>query len=280
MSDPVPAITEAAATGEVAKIFGDIRRVLAVDVVNLIWRHLATLDGALPWAWTTLRPLYVDGTIAAEARALHADIDLPPLPVFPPEVFVAAGLREDDVTAIGHILAAYHHTNAMALIALSALLNKLDGKASILDAVAPRGAGALDPQPEIPLPRLLNLADLQPETSSLVMMLKSSRNASARSDPRQHVSSFGALAGVSRPGLGDTCTAGRRRASRSVDRRSEREGKRASVACRGAASSRVPRSDRCGCGGGDPGGHRAVQQRCPHEDGDDLRAATRGEWRT
>ena len=76
MSDPVPAITEAAATGEVAKIFGDIRRVLAVDVVNLIWRHLATLDGALPWAWTTLRPLYVDGTIAAEARALHADIDL------------------------------------------------------------------------------------------------------------------------------------------------------------------------------------------------------------
>jgi tetratricopeptide (TPR) repeat protein len=115
MSDPVPAITEAAATGEVAKIFGDIRRVLAVDVVNLIWRHLATLDGALPWAWTTLRPLYVDGTIAAEARALHADIDLPPLPVFPPEVFIAAGLREDDVTAIRHILAAYHHTNAMAL---------------------------------------------------------------------------------------------------------------------------------------------------------------------
>ena len=51
MSDPVPAITEAAATGETAAIFADIRQVLGVDVVNLIWRHLATMDGALPWAW-------------------------------------------------------------------------------------------------------------------------------------------------------------------------------------------------------------------------------------
>ena len=43
MSDPVPAITEAAATGETAAIFADIRQVLGVDVVNLIWRHLATM---------------------------------------------------------------------------------------------------------------------------------------------------------------------------------------------------------------------------------------------
>jgi hypothetical protein len=58
MSDPLPAITEAAA---IAAIFADIRQVLGVDVVNLIWRHLATVDGALPWAWQALRPLYVDG---------------------------------------------------------------------------------------------------------------------------------------------------------------------------------------------------------------------------
>ena len=36
MSDPVPAITEAAATGGTAAIFADIRQVLDVDVVNLI----------------------------------------------------------------------------------------------------------------------------------------------------------------------------------------------------------------------------------------------------
>jgi hypothetical protein len=36
MSDPVPAVTEAAAAGAIAKIFADIREVLRVDVVNLI----------------------------------------------------------------------------------------------------------------------------------------------------------------------------------------------------------------------------------------------------
>ena len=85
MRDPVPAIIEASATGEIAEIFSDIRRVLGVDVVNLIWRHLATIDGALAWTWSTLRPVYEDGTIAAEAAALHAALDLPALPGFPPK---------------------------------------------------------------------------------------------------------------------------------------------------------------------------------------------------
>ena len=49
--NPVPAVTEAAAIGDIAEIFADIRRVLGVGVVNLIWRHLATIPGALPWAW-------------------------------------------------------------------------------------------------------------------------------------------------------------------------------------------------------------------------------------
>ena len=79
MSDPVPAITETAATGETAAIFADIRQVLGVDVVNLIWRHLATIDEALPWAWAVLRPFYVDGSVRHEAMALHGELALPPM---------------------------------------------------------------------------------------------------------------------------------------------------------------------------------------------------------
>jgi hypothetical protein len=69
MSDPVPAIAEASATGAVAEIFADIRTVLGVEVVNLIWRHLVTIPDALPWAWGMLRPLYADGTIRPLDRA-------------------------------------------------------------------------------------------------------------------------------------------------------------------------------------------------------------------
>jgi hypothetical protein len=53
--DPVPAIAEAAATGETATIFADLRATLGVNVVNLIWRHIATFPGALAWAWSTIR---------------------------------------------------------------------------------------------------------------------------------------------------------------------------------------------------------------------------------
>ena len=171
MSDPVPAIAEAAATGEIATIFADIRRVLGVDVVNLIWRHLATLQGALPWAWGTLRPLYAGGMIAGHAAGLREDLDLPQILPFPPEALAAAGLGDADMVAIRNVLAAYNRTNAMALIALSALLRRLDG-APAPDGEAPPISVVLgDSQTAIPLPPLPTLTELPPAVAQLVLTL-------------------------------------------------------------------------------------------------------------
>jgi hypothetical protein len=172
MSDPVPAVTEAAAIGDIAEIFADIRRVLGVGVVNLIWRHLATIPGALPWAWGTVRPLYVDGTIATEAAALHDDIDVPKLPAFPPEVLAAAGLLQSDVNTIREVLAAYDRTNAMAIVALSALLRRLDDEPLPAEAAQSSGGHKSHELPsEIPLPPLPDMADLLPATADLVLTL-------------------------------------------------------------------------------------------------------------
>lgn len=169
MSDPIPAITEAAATGEIAAIFADIRHVLGVDVVNLVWRHLATIDGALPWAWGTLRPLYIDGSVIREAASLHAELALPSTPSIPAEVVAGLGLLQDDLAAIRSVLAAYDHTNAMALVALSALRARSQG-------YSPSEAEAAEPMPVVAapqarLPRLLNLTDLSPSTAALVTTL-------------------------------------------------------------------------------------------------------------
>jgi hypothetical protein len=48
-NDPVLAISEELATGATAEIFADIRHTLDVEMVNLIWRHLATIPGSLAW---------------------------------------------------------------------------------------------------------------------------------------------------------------------------------------------------------------------------------------
>jgi hypothetical protein len=172
MSDPVPAIAEAAATGETVEIFDDIRRVLGVEVVNLIWRHLATIPGALPWTWVSLRPGYIDGTIVAEAAALHAELALPPLARFPRELFAALSLTEADLGAIHNILAAYDRTNAMAAVALSALLSRLGESSALVAAASHDEPGdSSESLPAIPLPALPNVAALPKATADLVLLL-------------------------------------------------------------------------------------------------------------
>jgi hypothetical protein len=169
MSDPVPAITEAAATGETAAIFADIREVLGVDVVNLIWRHLTTIDGALPWTWSTLRPFYVDGSVRREAATLRGELALPPMLAIPPDVFGGLGLRPRDLIPIRDILAAYDHTNGMAMVALCALRAHLDGHAQQDAQLAEPKPAPLPPRTA--LPQLLNLTDMEAETAALVIAL-------------------------------------------------------------------------------------------------------------
>ena len=171
MSDPVPAIGEASATGAMAEIFADIRQVLGVDVVNLVWRHLATIPNALPWAWGMLRPLYVDGTIAEEAQTLHGRLALPHVPPLPQNLLVATGLNGDEQAAIRNILAAYDRTNAMALVALSALLCRLDEPPTAADQPAEERPKPLPEPAPIPLPPLPGLDTLPEPVANLVLML-------------------------------------------------------------------------------------------------------------
>jgi len=81
--DPVPAVTEAAASSETARIFADLRATLGVGVVNLIWRHIAPFPGALPWAWATVKSVYKSGGVAMEALRLKAGLAIPALPAWP-----------------------------------------------------------------------------------------------------------------------------------------------------------------------------------------------------
>ena len=172
MSDPVPAVSEAGATGDIADIFADIRHVYQVGVVNLIWRHLATFPGALPWVWQLVKPVYVDGTIEREAAGLRARITLPDLPVFPAAALAALGLSERDVEQIRAVLAAYDRTNAMALIALSAVDCKIAVTGSEHDSVvAERTEAPASSQAKLILPSLLSLAEMSPETAELVVTI-------------------------------------------------------------------------------------------------------------
>lgn len=166
--DLVPAITEAAATGETALIFADLRATLGVNVVNLIWRHIATFPGALPWAWGTVKPVYVSGGVAMEAQRLKAGLSIPALPDWPNAVLRCAGIDAAGEASIRRILASYNRSNAMNLVALSALVRRIDGAPADT-----RTAAAFPEQPQEAaidgaLPKLLTLDEVAADTADLV----------------------------------------------------------------------------------------------------------------
>lgn len=167
--DPVSAIRVDEATETIASIFADIRETLNVEVVNLVWRHLATMPGALEWVWGTLKPLY-KGPAIVKAELVHQNLNLPRVPRLSRDVLTAAGLDDAALVSIFAILDSYQHTNALALVCFSALLARFEGSArrpDLSSAPAPQ-RNEVGPFRRVALPRLVPIAEMPPATARLV----------------------------------------------------------------------------------------------------------------
>jgi hypothetical protein len=158
LSEAFPALAESAATGETADVFADIRVTVGVRVVNLVWRHLATIEGALPWAWSAVKPLYLQGIPDQAAIAFRQTMVLPKL----------ASLAGPQPATVDDVLMSYDHSNVINLFALGALGAWLRGEtAKIGDPMT----GPRLPSPDVTLPKLMTEADVSPEVWALVLRL-------------------------------------------------------------------------------------------------------------
>jgi hypothetical protein len=158
VTDPFPAIAEASATGETADLFADIRATVGVRVVNLVWRHLATIDGALPWAWAAVKPLYLQGMADRAAVRFRERMVLPKL----------GSLAGAQPKSVDDVLASYDHSNTINLFALGALV------AWLRDETAGEGTpetGERLPALDVVLPKLTSADDVSPETWAQVLRL-------------------------------------------------------------------------------------------------------------
>lgn len=158
MTDPFPAVAEAAATGQTAEIFADIRATVGVRVVNLVWRHLATIDGALPWTWTAVKPLYLAGMPDQAAARFRASMVVP----------VLKGLDGPQPASVDAVLASYDHSNTINLFTLGAIVAWLQGNAAARGTPA---SGPRLPSPDIALPKLVAEGDVTAEIWALVLRL-------------------------------------------------------------------------------------------------------------
>jgi hypothetical protein len=156
--DPFPAIAETAATGKTAELFADIRATIGVRVVNLVWRHLATIDGALPWAWQAVKPLYLQGIADRAAVDFRREMTLPAI----------RSLAGSEPASVDAVLVSYDHSNTVNLFSLGALVAWLRG--DIAGEGTP-GQGTRLAAPNVELPPLASEADVSPEIWQRVLRL-------------------------------------------------------------------------------------------------------------
>jgi len=120
-------IPEAEAEGQVAEIYEDIRLVLGVPVVNLVYRRLAVEPELLVAVWRSLRPNLASRTADRAAGQLVALATPPVVTPLPAAALAAVGVDGDRARLARSTLDAYARANSRNLLGMHALLDGCRG---------------------------------------------------------------------------------------------------------------------------------------------------------
>lgn len=161
----LPELSERDATGEKAAIYAEMKRLGAVPMVALIFRHIATLPGGIEWTWSAIGPAWKSGRLQETAWSIARGAPLEPIariqePALKSLGVDAAGLREIRV-----VLAAYNLANPENMLSVLCLLRLVEGRS----ATAPQAARAWTPPPAPgPLIPMGDVAKMPREISELL----------------------------------------------------------------------------------------------------------------
>ena len=179
---PVPATflpeqPEAQASDAVRAIYAQIRHAAGVPMVALIFRHLATLPGAMEWAWSVMGPPLMQGQLQRWAWAMEDKLDLAPALPVSPQTLRYLGIAEEAVGEMARLSLAYGRANPVNLLALRLIALRLGGGGNAAaPMLAPSAAqvGASAPwQPPEALGPLLPMIDLHKAPPELMALLQS-----------------------------------------------------------------------------------------------------------
>jgi hypothetical protein len=159
-------LSEDQATGKIAVIYDEIRRLSGVPYVSSLQRYLATMPGVLEWAWTAVRPAMVSGVIPETGWRLADHVRLTPLP----EVSTATRAvwrldrtAETTIRAIAENFVRVSPVNLMTGACLRALLTE----------PSPNGPGIVEtwspPAMLPPMPGNVDPNTLQPDDRAVLM---------------------------------------------------------------------------------------------------------------
>lgn len=162
-----PEIHPLNAPPETLAIYADIRAVSGLQMVNLIWRHLATRPEVLAWAWAGVRPLIGSQEMIGARQRLIQAVELPAIAGVPKQAWAAAGVGDTETPEVRSMVGSYIRGNGTNMIALTALRLRLAGINHAAASLTP----APLPAPTAPLPPLPKIDTLEPQLAAGVRSL-------------------------------------------------------------------------------------------------------------
>lgn len=165
-------LKEADAYGPIADIYSEIRTSLRVPMVNLIFRHMATIPGCLEWVWVNLRPLYISGLVIDMGQRLTTEQHVPALSIETADL-QTLGLDPQALHSIIQTCDSYAQANPANLLGLKVLSLILHDTAQGGDHRhhAPGLQKQAPAKPAIALPPMGDLKTLPPDILMLLQDL-------------------------------------------------------------------------------------------------------------
>lgn len=157
----LPEVHEAEATPEVAAVYAGLREAMGVPVVNLIWRHFATLPGVLPWTWEATRGVIASAAVREGCDRMAALVGREAGAGLAAATPVFGALPGDQRAELARIVAVYNRGNSVNLQVLSAVRRRIADGAPPETAPAPPEGGRFAPVAASvpPLPRMDSLPE-------------------------------------------------------------------------------------------------------------------------
>ncbi|MDD9979931.1 MAG: hypothetical protein OXU81_00970 [Gammaproteobacteria bacterium] len=160
-------VAEAEATGDIALVYGEIRRTYAVPYVSSLFRHLATYPGLLPWIWRSLRPALISGAVQRLAWQRVDVTGLPPLPRLTGEALAGLGVDSGGLASIRTVCRSFTRVSPINLV-VAACLARLLGHEPAGEEPTLALEPARLPAPLPTMPSMVPTEEMTPETQAVL----------------------------------------------------------------------------------------------------------------
>ncbi len=170
----LPEQPEAQADDAVRAIYAQIRHGSAVPMVALIFRHLATLPGAMAWAWSVMGPPLAQGLLQERAWAMAEALAIEPVVTVPAAALAHLGIDAQAREELDRLGQAYGRANPVNLLALRLIALHLQGSLTYgqePSSFRPTHGAWQPPEPLGPLLPMMELHRAPPDLLALMQGL-------------------------------------------------------------------------------------------------------------